>query len=228
MLDILSGDSEGSRVHSFIGVVVAISGNIIISLALNCQKLAHKRLEAEASQRTPRRLSLSISNSNNKTTSPLETRRPSDTTPLKPLRSSIAKYSSAVTSRLRIPQYNTPSRYTAIPSDDNESSENGDIPHSSDNLTDSVLADASQGNNFSIEEEEEDDAAVFSTCSTPQSDDMPPSKLGSHYLKSKLWCEPFFVDGGRGALANIFARWFGFALMNVGEIGNFLSYGFAP
>jgi magnesium transporter len=23
-------------------------------------------------------------------------------------------------------------------------------------------------------------------------------------------------------------RWFGFALMNVGEIGNFLSYGFAP
>jgi len=145
---------------------------------------------------------------------------------LKPLRSSFAKYSSAVTSRLGIPEYNTPSRYTAIPSDDNESSENGDIPHFSDSLADSIPADALQENHFSIEEE--DDAAVFSTCSTHQSDDMPPSKLGSHYLKSKLWCESFFVDGGRGALANIFARWFGFALMNVGEIGNFLSYGFAP
>ena len=195
MLDILTGDSEGSKVHSFIGVVVAISGNIIISLALNCQKLAHKRLEAEASQRTPRRLSLSISNSNNKSTSPLEARPPSDTTPLKPLRSSIAKYNSAVTSR-RIPEYNTPSRYTAIPSDDNESSENGDIPHSSNGLTDSIPPDAWQGNHFGIEEEEEGDgAAAFSTCTTPQSDELPPLKMESHYLKSKLWCESFFVDG---------------------------------
>lgn len=29
------------------GIAVAVSGNILISLALNCQKLAHRRLEAE-------------------------------------------------------------------------------------------------------------------------------------------------------------------------------------
>lgn len=29
------------------GIAVAISGNVLISLALNCQKLAHRRLEAE-------------------------------------------------------------------------------------------------------------------------------------------------------------------------------------
>lgn len=32
---------------SFIGIIVAISGNMLISLALNCQKLAHRRLERE-------------------------------------------------------------------------------------------------------------------------------------------------------------------------------------
>lgn len=34
---------------TFAGIVVAISGNVVISLALNCQKLAHKRLEAQRS-----------------------------------------------------------------------------------------------------------------------------------------------------------------------------------
>jgi hypothetical protein len=31
--------------RTFIGIVVAISGNVLISLALNLQKLAHKRVE---------------------------------------------------------------------------------------------------------------------------------------------------------------------------------------
>lgn len=37
--------SSGVISASFIGIIVAISGNVLISLALNCQKLAHKRLE---------------------------------------------------------------------------------------------------------------------------------------------------------------------------------------
>ena len=32
---------------TFAGIVVAISGNVVISFALNCQKLAHKRLELQ-------------------------------------------------------------------------------------------------------------------------------------------------------------------------------------
>lgn len=35
---------------TFVGILVAISGNVVISLALNCQKLAHKRLEREREQ----------------------------------------------------------------------------------------------------------------------------------------------------------------------------------
>jgi hypothetical protein len=36
---------------TFIGIVVAISGNVLISLALNLQKLAHKRIEAALTHR---------------------------------------------------------------------------------------------------------------------------------------------------------------------------------
>lgn len=41
---------------TFIGIVVAITGNVLISLALNLQKLAHKRIEAKflARQKPPR------------------------------------------------------------------------------------------------------------------------------------------------------------------------------
>lgn len=40
-------DDEASRWSSFIGIVVAIAGNILISLALNVQKYAHIRLDRE-------------------------------------------------------------------------------------------------------------------------------------------------------------------------------------
>lgn len=35
------------RTQSLVGIAVAIGGNVLISLALNCQKLAHKRLELQ-------------------------------------------------------------------------------------------------------------------------------------------------------------------------------------
>ena len=53
------GDSDWSdeaEVNaSIIGIIVAISGNVIISLALNCQKLAHRRLEREREQKRTQR-----------------------------------------------------------------------------------------------------------------------------------------------------------------------------
>jgi hypothetical protein len=39
-----------SKTASFIGITVAISGNVLISLALNCQKLAHRRLDEQRQQ----------------------------------------------------------------------------------------------------------------------------------------------------------------------------------
>lgn len=53
-MHLLSLDSEEEnlkRWKSFIGIVVAITGNILISLALNIQKYAHIRLERESEKR---------------------------------------------------------------------------------------------------------------------------------------------------------------------------------
>lgn len=46
------------------------------------------------------------------------------------------------------------------------------------------------------------------------------------YLKSKLWCAKSI--GLFLLTLTVFCRWLGFLLMNVGEMGNFISYAFAP
>lgn len=49
------GESDDVTNASIIGIVVAISGNVVISLALNCQKLAHRRLEREREEKRKQR-----------------------------------------------------------------------------------------------------------------------------------------------------------------------------
>jgi len=41
---------DDPKTASFIGITVAICGNVLISLALNCQKLAHRRLDEQRQQ----------------------------------------------------------------------------------------------------------------------------------------------------------------------------------
>ena len=119
----IPGEDTPERTASFIGIVVAISGNIVISLALNCQKLAHKRIEQQQLERASPASSNSRSSlrstPNGKSprgaagaASAMRSARPSnsrrgtrDTTPLKPLRSSFAKYGAAVSSNLRFPGF---------------------------------------------------------------------------------------------------------------------------
>jgi hypothetical protein len=50
----------------------------------------------------------------------------------------------------------------------------------------------------------------------------------SEYLKSKLWYALPISSESPGPEAQISPRWLGFLLMNVGETGNFISYAFAP
>lgn len=45
------GPSDGRS--SLIGVAISLGGNVLISLALNCQKLAHLRLQQEAEENDP-------------------------------------------------------------------------------------------------------------------------------------------------------------------------------
>lgn len=52
-LSVMSDDNPntGPQLMSVIGIAVAVGGNVLISLALNCQKLAHKRLETSKHSR---------------------------------------------------------------------------------------------------------------------------------------------------------------------------------
>lgn len=60
-------------------------------------------------------------------------------------------------------------------------------------------------------------------------ENKPEKRSETSYLKSKLWyrvssLNPVKVHPHRVS----HRRWLGFALMNVGEFGNFLSYAYAP
>ncbi|KAH9938496.1 magnesium transporter NIPA-domain-containing protein [Fomitopsis serialis] len=121
---------------TFAGIVVAISGNVVISLALNCQKLAHKRLEEERTTKGD-------------------------------------ELQSRTASGERTPR----------------------ISHD-------PCAHASRSHPAHANGEER----RRTTSSESKTQDTGNE---SDYLKSKLW-------------------WFGFILMNIGELGNFISYAFAP
>lgn len=187
-LSVMEGVPEVDKVQSFIGIVVAIVGNIIISLALNCQKLAHKRLQAEASQPTsqkptlPSRPSADSSRRNDR-------RSPRETTPLKPLRSSLSRYSSIVSSRFKISREDSRSAYIASSSHSDNELDGVEVPPSR------VLGvvDVANGDSFlrgqdDIEEENDEDIGLLSSGTSSPSEDQTPHSTESDYLKSKLWC----------------------------------------
>lgn len=184
---------EGGPVHniqSFVGIVVAIVGNIIISLALNCQKLAHRRLEANSASPQLNRTSSSTSNkpaARHNASSDTRGHRPHETTPLKPLRSPFAKYSSAVSARFKLSRKYSQSGYTAIPTS-SEDAEDSDIPQSRVLGVVDMTSGAPQGDDFSIQEEEDDGPGDLSSGSMPPLEAETPPKSESAYLKSKLWC----------------------------------------
>ncbi|KAF7800110.1 hypothetical protein EIP86_011355 [Pleurotus ostreatoroseus] len=129
------------------GISVAIAGNVLISLALNCQKLAHRRLEREREQGHQ-----------------LDQR----------------PYNDLTAAGQRIDE-------------EDEADEAAEDPNTVEGDEARVLDPGTprDGDNKGQE--------------TPED----PTGNESDYLKSKLW-------------------WLGFLLMNVGEMGNFISYAFAP
>ncbi|KAI0370160.1 DUF803-domain-containing protein [Pilatotrama ljubarskyi] len=184
------------------GIGVAITGNILISLALNCQKLAHRRLEREResagkelrrpkpnrstsapSGPAPERPHQPLSTAHS---TPIATLAVLETEPLLESEESLEPASTAPSPkpvRRWLFSHRHPARdadrshlastHALMPVDIVPVSSDGYTPHESN-------------------QQEE-----------------PSAGNESDYLKSKLW-------------------WLGFLLMNVGELGNFISYAFAP
>ncbi|KAJ4472323.1 magnesium transporter NIPA-domain-containing protein [Lentinula aciculospora] len=199
-----------------IGISVAIAGNILISLALNLQKLAHKRLEAEknstSSDGTNGSYKPSSVDSERRAVSTVdedeEGRDHSDVELVgHPVELSNSRRSEGEP-LLPFPRAQSPGEYGALDSHTRSSKKklvSRIFPFRSrpkprpvvlpvDIVPQSRIQNISKPTN--VEE------------NTTLNNDIKPGNE-SDYLKSKLW-------------------WSGFLLMNVGEMGNFISYAWAP
>ncbi|KAG6911689.1 hypothetical protein DXG01_007939 [Tephrocybe rancida] len=206
---------------TFIGIMIAITGNVLISLALNLQKLAHKRVEAKVrSKREEENGKATSTNSSQRRGPSLDERdedgaqaapppaiEPVETEPLipfpqsqtmSPTYGSVSAGASASSDVLNESQSQSPVTYRLTPPWHRPHKPR---PSPSDVHIESVIP---------VDVMSEEAALRQQRPSSPQQKkDMLEDGNETEYLKSKLW-------------------WLGFFLMNVGETGNFISYAWAP
>lgn len=275
-----AGDAETTA--SFIGIAVAISGNVLISLALNCQKLAHQRLEKErqARLRDSRYKSTYSNQKSSSSSSAINHRRSSgeenNTAAGGTSENNHAENSTAVPHVERGSSRSSRSRETSTRLKSN-SRDRGQVILLETTPLLRLGADGSPSFDDSVRKRDETRSkprkrtfldGVFRSKRRdgPRNDDERPGSLqyedpvietavipvdlsqvgssednlgnnhveedhgpgvGNNYLRSKLWC--VFPYYSKSTLRlSIHLRWLGFLLMNIGEIGNFISYAFAP
>ncbi|KAF8803680.1 DUF803-domain-containing protein [Phlegmacium glaucopus] len=200
--------------QTFIGISVAITGNILISLALNLQKLAHKRVETRKKALTNRKqLSEDPSlDEHDEDRELLNFRRtpvdvfsnaPSESQPLIPFPESESTLQHYGTDA-------SPGRSAVTKSSDvKRSTASRPLP------TRFLSKKAASGrcmppdDNISAEEVFQGLPTTHKGLDVESEADYQKEGNEGDYLKSRLW-------------------WLGFLLMNVGELGNFISYAFAP
>ncbi|KAL0070902.1 hypothetical protein AAF712_002123 [Marasmius tenuissimus] len=201
-----------------IGISVAIAGNILISLSLNIQKLAHKRLDADKStSNTPNEAYSSPTSGHRRVDTMYEEDEDSDDTAATP-RPNTNLTHSETQALVPFPHAGS-SRYGSI-------DHHPDLKPSGRSLISRLFprkaavasADAIPTIPVEVVTEQEALRNVNGPPNGHKKDDKNPHETNnndpsnsneSEYLKSKLW-------------------WTGFLLMNVGEMGNFISYAWAP
>jgi len=223
---------------AFAGILVAISGNVIISLALNCQKLAHKRLEKERELHAEE-LRDRPSNGTRQRGAPAGERRNQDRS--RPVYDDIFESQDEESTVSE----GTPNAVAIVETEPllNLRSDTPSTTYGShlDNTSGQQDRRAKKPRLLSrLFQSRKDDRRVYHDADTshlatthalipveivPVHNDTGRNGNGTEdinggkkakkeasegdYLKSKLW-------------------WLGFILMNVGELGNFISYAFAP
>ncbi|CCM03376.1 uncharacterized protein FIBRA_05506 [Fibroporia radiculosa] len=204
------------------GIVIAISGNVVISLALNCQKLAHKKLEQRRQlRRQDQSTNRTIRNGNGQQ-DPCTRRRGAthevesddahgppipavalvETEPLlRPRNGETSDSYGSESGRTRQKKKRSLFSTLSVFREDDEAPRDADAAYS--RTTHALLP-----------------VDIVPPRSSDQRDNRRSSNHGllkesekdaseGDYLRSKLW-------------------WLGFILMNIGELGNFISYAFAP
>ncbi|KAK7061572.1 DUF803 domain membrane protein [Favolaschia claudopus] len=204
----LGGKLPELTTATVIGITVAISGNVLISLALNLQKLAHKRVEAEkAEQRRikspPNGASSGISSENGEYPHPADC--PPEELPLAPAvvlvphRVDYGSTSGSVSSSHLDAELDAPPKKSFLGNLFRSRRNSNPVPTERTSLIPVDVMTEDQMNGATRQQRKPEDDPIESDEDWNESD----------YLKSKLW-------------------WLGFALMNIGEMGNFISYAWAP
>ncbi|CAE6477295.1 unnamed protein product [Rhizoctonia solani] len=201
------GPAQGSNA-TFIGVVVAVCGNVLISFALNCQKLAHRRIEtaykAEHDLDDDNTTETTVPAYHAISAPPVDLLIPAHRSQSLPITSSRPRSPAAM------PQQAIPLVVSSSPVE-SIGSRPSLTPRSrtqSSIFNPSTIDEVHEGSSASTSRAEPAGGADLEAAAEPDSSpkDGPEE---SAYLHSKLW-------------------WFGFGLMNIGEVGNFLSYAYAP
>ncbi|EAW12607.1 DUF803 domain membrane protein [Aspergillus clavatus NRRL 1] len=180
-----NGGQGGGHMHewsSLIGIVTALVGNILISLALNIQRYAHIRIEKEWEQ--------------SKLQKELEWKRAHSARDAAAVYGAVAEYEEDVEyrrERERAPY----SRYR------------DQSPDSGPELPEEFLR---RSNEFSEDDSDSRSGpheSFLSDQTIRPGDKSPRYGRRKSYLRSPYW-------------------WAGIVLMSLGEVGNFMAYGFAP
>ncbi|KAF7352939.1 DUF803 domain membrane protein [Mycena venus] len=208
----LGGKLPELTTATFIGITVAITGNVLISLALNLQKLAHKRVEAEKVERRQAKPATNGTAHPNGISEageyPEHEDGPHEDVPLAP---------AVVLVPHRV-DYGSTSR-----------------PGSSTNLNEHDMSVSPKktllANLFRSKRRQRTANEVPSerTSLIPVDVITEEEANGSHRPRRKPEDEPEeFDDWNESDYLKTKLWWLGFALMNVGEMGNFISYAWAP
>lgn len=204
-----------------IGISVAIAGNVLISLALNLQKLAHARLEEARTERFSGLEDIEEENSADEG-GEHDMDLPSE------VEMEARAWNGSPDSR---PQGSGMETEPLIPF---PRTANGEPPHLSPtygavNGADNGHLRVPGGSPLQWKRNTKKgpgagDAAKYADRKGRR--ESMSEGQESEYLRSKMWYVlPSFQ---RGSEVQAFPRWLGFLLMNVGETGNFISYAFAP
>lgn len=174
---------SSSSSKSFIGITVAICGNILISLALNCQKLAHRRLDNENKQEN------AVANQGQKNSQPTRDHETTpardvlvlDTDPLLAQRSPSQSYGAASPNR---PPINGSSHDNSIHSPSLPAQTNAHLLHVPPRT---VPLKPSSSDQTDPEEPHDHDSANSGKDDDPDSPDHAQPLSEGAYLRSKLW-----------------------------------------
>jgi hypothetical protein len=232
--------------QTFVGILVAITGNVLISLALNLQKVAHKRVESvrKVSDNGKRRRHSENNGYSDLSEGPVSEgpsldEQDEDRELLEVRRTQLDVFSdpsSGIQLLTAFPESEAVLQHYGTNSSRGHSTVTGTKPLKT------KRSDASRrllSRSFSskkavsgrrippddIMSEEQGLLPIHKGLDDESEAEHQNPKEGN-YLKSKIWLTTKICQFDPWLI--IHTRWLGFLLMNVGETGNFISYAFAP